>query len=74
MSNARTRYNVVYDEQADNWRVEKDGATRATAVCATREEAVLRADELARKNKPSQVSAEERGTQTRLKSVYDAVS
>lgn len=66
----RTTYTVTHDKTNDTWRVQKEGASRASAVCETREEAIGVADEFARHNQPSRVIQDQRGTLTQLESVY----
>lgn len=43
------RYRVTYDKEQQNWVVKMDGATRASKRCATKEEALKVAKELAKK-------------------------
>ncbi len=43
------RYRVTYDKVNQNWVVKMDGATRASKRCATKEEALKVAKELAKK-------------------------
>ena len=43
------RYRVTYDKTMQNWVVKMDGATRASKRCATKEEALKVAKELAKK-------------------------
>ena len=43
------RYRVTYDKARQNWVVKMDGATRASKRCATKEEALKIAKELAKK-------------------------
>lgn len=65
-----TKYHVRFDDETETWRVEKDGSSRASAVCDTREEAIAAADDFARKQKPSVVTQHLRDTTTVLKSGY----
>ena len=49
----RTRYHVVPD--GDDWKVEKEGASRASARCDTKHDAVDRGRDLAKGQGPSQL-------------------
>ena len=47
------RYRVTYDKEQENWVVKMDGAERASRRCATKEEALKVAKELAEKKDAS---------------------
>ncbi|MCB9727802.1 MAG: DUF2188 domain-containing protein [Deltaproteobacteria bacterium] len=55
-----TRYDVKYDADAETWRVEKAGASRATAVYPDKHDAIGRATELALAARPSRVVVHDR--------------
>ena len=46
---ATERYRVVYDKENKNWIVRVDGGKRASRRCATKEEALKVAKDLAKK-------------------------
>ncbi|MCA9516904.1 MAG: DUF2188 domain-containing protein [Myxococcales bacterium] len=69
---SHTRYDINFDTESETWRVVKAGATRATSVCEEKDEAIMRATELAVRSRPSRVVVHDRDGEVE-ESRYDDV-
>lgn len=59
-------YHVMYDSQDREWKVKREGNQKASATGNSKQDAIEKARNLAKNNKPSQVYVHYKSTDTQL--------